>query len=141
MTTQGAEVKMVSAFQPQERDNGKNDKNLPIVCKHCMGKAFHKEGYRKTQNRGKIQKYFCEDCKRYFTADLGFYRMRNSEDKITEAIDLYFSNLSSRKVRNHFRRHRPQNSSHVSILDWCRRYTLKVSKFVDTLQPQLSGQF
>ncbi len=67
--------------------------------------------------------------------------MRNSEDKITSAIDLYFSNLSSRKVRNHFRRHLEHNSSYVAILDWCRRYTIKVSKYVDTLKPELSREF
>ena len=59
----------------------------------------------------------------------------------TEAIDLYFSNLSSRKVRNHFRRHRPKNASHETILNWCRKYVLKVTKYTETLQPQLSGQF
>ncbi|MBW2990783.1 hypothetical protein KY348_03695, partial [Candidatus Woesearchaeota archaeon] len=67
--------------------------------------------------------------------------MRNSEAKITSAIDLYFSNLSSRKVRNHFKRHLEHNSSHVTVLDWCRRYVLKVQKYVDTLQPRLSGKF
>lgn len=96
---------MVSIFQPQEVKNGENNETLLIKCKHCKSQNFRKEGYRKTQNRGKIQKYFCQDCKKNFTADDGFYRMRNSEAKITVAIDLYFSNLSSRKVRNHFRRH------------------------------------
>jgi len=67
--------------------------------------------------------------------------MRNPESKITSAIDLYFSNLSSRKVRNHFRRHLPQNASHVSILNWCRKYVLKVTKYTSTLKPKLSGQF
>lgn len=66
--------------------------------------------------------------------------MRNSENKITEAIDLYFSNLSSRKVRNHFRRHRSKNASHVAILDWCRKYVLKVHKYVSKLNPELSGK-
>lgn len=67
--------------------------------------------------------------------------MRNSEAKITAGIDLYFSNLSSRKVRNHFRRHWPNNASHITVLDWCRRYVLKVQKYVNTLKPELSGQF
>ncbi len=67
--------------------------------------------------------------------------MKDNEDKITEAIDLYFSNLSSRKVRNHFRRHRPKNASHVTVLDWCRKYVLKVTKYIDNLQPQLSGKY
>ena len=132
---------MVSAFQPQEVKDGEDNKKVSVVCKHCRSQNFRKEGYRQTQDRGKIQKYYCQDCKRYFTADFGFYRMRNSEAKITAGIDLYFSNLSSRKVRNHFRRHWEHNASHETILNWCRRYVLKVSKYIETLQPQLSGQY
>ncbi|MBI2581246.1 IS1 family transposase [Candidatus Woesearchaeota archaeon] len=112
-----------------------------IKCVYCKASHYIKWGNRKTENRGIIQKYHCLDCGKYFTNDDGFYRMRNSEEKITAAIDLYFSNLSSRKVRNHFRRHWNHNASHMSILDWCRRYTLKVQKYVATIQPQLSGQF
>ena len=112
-----------------------------IKCLYCKASNYIKWGSRKTQNRGKIQKYKCLDCNRYFTNDDGFYRMRNSEDKITEGIDLYFSNLSSRKVRNHFRRHRTNNASHVTVLDWCRKYVLKVNNYVDKLQPQLSGKY
>ena len=64
-----------------------------IKCLYCKASNYIKWGSRKTQNRGKIQKYKCLDCNRYFTNDDGFYRMRNHEDKITQAIDLYFSNL------------------------------------------------
>lgn len=113
---------------------------IGIKCKHCKSQNYSKEGFRHTQNRGKIQKFKCLNCNRYFTNDEGFYRMRNSEKKISAAIDLYFSNLSSRKVRNHFRRHYEKNSSHMAILDWCRRYTLKVNKYVESLNPELSGQ-
>ena len=112
-----------------------------IKCLHCGKSNYKKKGFRKTQNRGKIQKFYCFECYRYFTNDEGFYRMRNSENKITSAIDLYFSNLSSRKVRNHFRRHWEHNASHETILNWCRKYVLKVTKYTETLQPQLSGQF
>jgi len=111
-----------------------------VKCVHCKAQNYIKWGSRKTANRGKIQKYKCLDCNKHFTNDEGFYRKKNSEQKITAAIDLYFSNLSSRKVRNHFRRHWEKNASHVTVLNWCREYTLKVTKYVDTLQPQLSGQ-
>lgn len=111
-----------------------------IKCVHCGKSNYVKKGLRKTQNRDKIQKYKCLDCGRYFTNDEGFYRMRNSEAKITSAIDLYFSNLSSRKVRNHFRRHLKENASHETILGWCRKYVLKVQKYVNTLEPNLSGK-
>lgn len=48
--------------------------------------------------------------------------------------------MSSRKVRNYCKRHEETKISHVSILDWCRKYILKVHKFVDKLQPALSGK-
>ena len=111
-----------------------------IKCIHCGKSNYIKKGFRKTENRGKIQVYKCLDCNRKFTNDEGFYRMRNSEAKITSAIDLYFSNLSSRKVRNHFRRHWEHNASHETVLSWCRKYVLKVQKYVDTLKPELSGK-
>lgn len=100
-------------------------------CKHCSGKNFLKKGFRKISYRGKIQKYFCKDCNKYFTNDDGFYRMRNKPEIITMSIDMYVSNLSSRKMRNQLKRHLSYKISHVSVLDWVRRYTLKVHKFID----------
>jgi len=114
---------------------------ISIKCVHCKKSNYIKKGFRKTEKRGKIQKYKCLECGKYFTNDEGFYRMRNNEKKITQAIDLYFSNLSSRKVRNHFRRHLEENASHITVLDWCRRYVLKVQKFVDKQKINLSGEF
>ncbi len=110
-------------------------------CPYCKSEQIVKRGLSPTQNRGKQQRYLCKSCKRTFIQDLGFWKMKNSEAKITSGIDLYFSNLSSRKVRNHFRRHLEHNASHISVLNWCRKYVLKVQKYVDTLQPQLSGEF
>src|SRR3989344_1137236 len=110
-----------------------------IKCVHCEKSNFIKKGFRRTENRGRIQTYRCLDCGKKFTQDDGFYRMRNSPEKITSAIDLYFSNLSSRKVRNYFKRHLDHNASHITILDWCRKYVLKVSKYIEQQKPQLSG--
>ena len=112
-----------------------------IKCIHCKAQNYIKKGIRKTQNRGNIQRYKCLECNKLFTNDDGFYRMKNHENKITSAIDLYFSNLSSRKVRNHFRRHYPHNASHQTILNWCRKYVMKVNNYVETLQPKLSGLY
>ena len=89
--------------------------NTNTKCIHCKSQNHIRKGFRKTQNRGKIQKFLCLEGKRYFTNDTGFYRMRNSEAKITPAIDLYFSNLSSRQVRSFFRRHPDHNASHITI--------------------------
>src|SRR3989338_4565458 len=103
----------------------KQIKNQKTKCRFCKSIKVVKKGFRKTENRGRIQRYICRDCKKSFCKDEGFYRIRNSPEKITSAIDLYFSNLSSRKVRNYFKRHLDHNASHITILDWCRKYVLK----------------
>ncbi len=112
-----------------------------IKCKHCSSLNFSKKGFRKTEYRGKIQKYYCKDCHKLFTNDDGFYRMRNKQEIITMSIDMYISNLSSRKMRNQLSRHLNTKISHMSILDWVRRYTLKVSKFVDKLGYNMGNSF
>ena len=112
-----------------------------IKCKHCNSQSFRKEGTRKTKNRGNIQKYSCKACNKFFTYDDGFYRMRNKPEIITMSIDMYISNLSSRKMRNQLKRHFDHKVSHVSILDWVRRYTLKVHKYIEKRGYNLGESF
>ena len=68
-----------------------------LVCPHCKEKDIKKDGVRTTEKRGKIQRYKCKLCKYRFVVDDGFYRMRNKPEIITMSIDMYVSNLSSRK--------------------------------------------
>ena len=124
--------------------NANNNKNISqehnnteIKCIYCKSENYTKQGFRKTENRGKIQKYFCRNCKRYFTNDEGFYRMRLS----AETIDIYLSNLSSRKMRNQLKRHFNIKTSHQSVLNWVYKYSLKVNNFVEKLGYNLGESF
>ncbi len=112
-----------------------------MICPHCKDKNIKKDGLRITEKRGKIQRYRCKLCNYRFVIDEGFYRMRNNENIITMSIDMYISNLSSRKMRNQLSRHLNTKISHMSILDWIRKYTLKVSKFVDKLGYNMGNSF
>jgi transposase-like protein len=112
-----------------------------VICKHCSNTNFSKKGFRKTKHRGKIQKYYCRNCKKYFTNDDGFYRMRINPRTITLSIDMYLSNLSSRKMRNQLSRHFSIKASHMAILDWVRKYSLKVHKYVEKLGYNLGDHF
>jgi len=127
-------------IQSPDKSNLSGLKKISVKCRFCKSKNIVKKGFRKTQNRGKIQRYICRNCKRSFCVDNGFFRMRNNEKIITMSIDMYLSNLSSRKMRNQLMRHFSHKISHVSILDWVRKYVLKVHKFVSNLQPKLSGR-
>ena len=115
--------------------------SMEVKCKFCESTNNYKKGYRQTEYRGKIQKYYCKNCNRFFTADSGFYRMRNNERIITMSIDMYVSNLSSRKMRNQLSRHFRLKVSHMTILDWVRRYALKVHRFVEKLGYNMGDSF
>jgi len=112
-----------------------------IKCRYCKSTEYSKEGFRNTLKRGKIQKYRCLKCNHYFTNDDGFFRMRNNPKIITMTIDMYLSNLSSRKMRNQLRRHLNEKVSHTSVLDWVRKYVLRVHNYVEKLGYNLGDSF
>ena len=57
------------------------------------------------------------------------------------SVDMYVSNLSSRKMRNQLSRHLLTKVSHISILNWVYKYTLKVGRFVEKLGYNLGDSF
>ena len=104
-----------------------------VTCPKCSSNKIKKDGKRKTENRGKIQRYRCKDCNFRFVIDEGFYRMRNHPNKITAGIDLYYKGVSLRKVQEHFQAFYTKNSSHVSVYNWILRYATMVSKLTDNI--------
>ncbi|MBU0978045.1 MAG: DDE-type integrase/transposase/recombinase [Nanoarchaeota archaeon] len=105
-----------------------------IICSKCQSENIKKDGKRKTENRGKIQRYRCKDCNFRFVVDDGFFRMRNDEKKITAGIDLYYKGVSVRKVQDHFQAFYPHNASHMSVYRWIVKYAKQVSKLTDKLK-------
>ena len=66
-------------------------------CKRCDSANMVKQGMRKLK-RGPVQGYKCKDCGRRFTHNLGFEGKRAAPEQITQAVELVFSGLSSRKA-------------------------------------------
>jgi len=110
-----------------------------VICPNCNSKNIVKRGKRKTENRGLMQRYGCQDCNKRFVIDEGFFRMRNHPKKITCAIDLFYRGVSTRKVQEHFKAFYPHNSSNMSIYRWVVKYSKMISNFTDGLKIQ-SGQ-
>ena len=108
--------------------------NNKIKCRFCGSKNFIKKGFRKTQNRGKIQKFRCNDCSKFFVNDEGFIKMKNTPQKITLCMDLFFRGVSLRKVQEHLQAFYPHNSSHMTILRWVRKYSVMISKYTNNLK-------
>jgi transposase-like protein len=46
-----------------------------------------KRGFRSTE-RGKVQRFFCKECKRFFVVDEGFEKMKATPETVTVALDL-----------------------------------------------------
>jgi len=111
---------------------------MEIECSKCKGKNVKKNGSRSTENRGRIQRFKCKDCGFRFVKDDGFFRMRNSPQKITLCLNLYFSGVSLRKIQEHLKAFQPHNSSHEAIHSWIEKYPKVIGSFTDNL-PVNSG--
>ena len=60
--------------------------------------------------------------------------MRNSSQKITLCLDLFFRGISTRKIQEHLQAFYPKNASWVSIYSWVIKYPKEIGKFTDTLK-------
>jgi len=114
-------------------------KKEKIKCPCCKRNNIIRRGYIKTKIRGKRQRYFCKNCNKKFIPQDAFYRMRNSPQKITCALDLFFRGLSTRGVQEHFKAFFLHNSDHSTILRWIRKYSLKIANYTDNLKLQTGG--
>ncbi len=63
------------------------------LCKYCDSGKIKKSGTRNTKT-GKVQRYACLDCKKRFTANFGFEKMRHDSRTITQAIQMYYQGMS-----------------------------------------------
>jgi len=105
-----------------------------IKCPKCKNENIKRDGKRKTDNRGLIQRFKCKSCGHRFVLDDGFKRMRNSPKKITLCLDLFFRGISTRKIQEHLQAFYPHNSSHKSIYKWIIRYSRQISSFTNNLK-------
>jgi len=105
-----------------------------IKCPYCKNENIVRRGQRKTQNRGLIQRYSCQDCEKRFVVDDGFFKMKNAPQKVTLCLDLFYRGVSTRKVQEHLKAFYPHNSSWVSIYKWIVKYSNTISKFTNTLK-------
>jgi len=107
------------------------------ACIYCRSKSVVKRGYVNGKAR-KVQRFWCKACRKTFTLDLGFKRMKNDPKAITAALDAYFRGLSLRDVRDHLLQFYGVQVHPTTILRWVEKYTKAISGYVNTLSPQLS---
>ena len=114
-----------------------NSMENKINCPECKSQETIKWCKRKTENRGLIQRYKCKSCNSYFILDDGFFRIRNTPQKITQAVDLFYRGVSTRKVQEHLAIFHPHNASNVSVYNRVVKYAKMISKFTNRLKLQV----
>lgn len=103
-------------------------------CKYCGSKSLIKKGFVNEK-----QLYKCKDCGRRFYLNGKFVKMKTDKKIIVAALNLYFDGLSLRKTKRNLKRIFGETVSHVTILNWIKKYSKLVKEFVTTLNPELSG--
>jgi len=105
-------------------------------CKYCKSDNLVRDGLRHNKH-GDIQKFECRDCKRYFTINIGFEKMKHNPQGITTAMKLYFSGESLRNVA-HSLKLIGVEVSHQTIYNWIDKYTALMNKYFDKITPKVS---
>jgi transposase-like protein len=103
-------------------------------CKYCDSESVVKNGMK-----GKEQRYLCKNCGHKFIEGSDFPRMRTESRIISSSVDFYFEGLSVRKIQAQIEKLYGIHVSHTTILRWIFKYSSLVSKYVETLSPQLLG--
>lgn len=100
----------------------------PANCPSCNHENVIKSGVRKTQ-RGDVQRYHCKDCGHRFTIDKGFSRMKHDPKAITLTMDLYFKDVSYRKITDHLKQFYNLKVAPSTPMRWVKKYLKLLSKY------------
>lgn len=106
------------------------------TCPRCHSDKIVKHGIRHNKS-GDIQRFFCNDCSKWFVVNLGFERMHATPQIITSAMQLYFTGESLRNVQK-FLRLEGVNVSHVAVYKWINKYVSLMEKYLEQIKPNIS---
>lgn len=103
-------------------------------CKYCKSENVVKCGIRHNKH-GDIQKFLCNDCRRCFTINIGFEKMKHNPQGITTAMQLYFSGESLRNTARSLNL-LGMEVSHQTIYNWIEKYTGLMGIYLEKITPK-----
>jgi putative transposase len=107
------------------------------ACLFCNSNNIIKDGIRHNKHSGDIQKFYCKECERYFTINLGFEGMKAPAHVITAAMQLYFTGESLRNVQK-FLKMQGYAVNHMTVYRWIKKYVSLMEKYLEKIQPKVS---
>ncbi|MGI0046348.1 MAG: IS6 family transposase [Nitrosotalea sp.] len=128
-------------FSIRLRDQVRKENQVTIeqlnvsVCTACNSDKIVKHGIRHNDNYD-IQRWFCNECKKWFSFNIGFEKMRANPQAVTSAMQLYFTGESLRSIQK-FLRLQGVNVSHQAIYKWIKKYTKLMENYLSKITPQV----
>ncbi len=89
-----------------------------IRCKYCQSERIRKYGLYKG-----VQRYFCNACKRKFTATDTIPKMQYSTSKIADVLNMYYEGMSLHEIRRNLIQQHGDYISDVTALNWVKRFS------------------
>jgi putative transposase len=105
-------------------------------CIYCGSPNIMKYGVRHNK-RGDIQVFQCKQCKKFFTFNVGFERMKHNPQAVTSAMQLYFSGESLRNTMKSLKLLGVE-VSHQTVYKWIRKYVNLMKNYVEKIVPNVS---
>ena len=104
-------------------------------CKFCDSTGIVKCGIRRFK-KGPVQQYKCNTCGKRFVHNLGFEKKQATPKQITQAVELVFAGLSTRKAAT-FLEKANVKVSHQTVYNWSEEYATLMETYLDKIRPQV----
>jgi len=109
------------------------------LCKYCDSGKIIKKGMRKTKS-GNVQIFKCKDCKKRFTANFGFEKMRYNGTIITRALQMYYSGMSVRDIADCFEQEEI-DVTYRAVYGWIEKYSKMTPVYLNGIIPRVGDWF
>lgn len=108
-------------------------------CRFCESQNIIKKGLRKNKNYS-LQTFQCKDCKKKFSINIGFEKMRATPEAITASMNLYFNGESLRHVADSMKLFGVE-VTHQTIHNWIKKYIGLMDSYLESITPQVSDKW
>jgi putative transposase len=102
-------------------------------CTNCKKINSVKAGLRKNKS-GFVQKYFCNECKKYFINRKGFENCQTKPEIIIDALDLRAKGMSLGKIALHLNQKYKVNLERSTVLKWQNKFGKMIGNFTKSFQ-------
>ncbi len=110
----------------------------PKICPRCYCTTIRKNGFRLIKNDVRRQKYSCKQCHYQFIQNENRFGNIHSDPKIiSESLNLVMSGMSYRNVTRHIKLSHGISITHVTILNWIKKFTYIIKEYVESFYPVL----